>query len=162
MDLRTSKLIFAGLFASALLATEPTTAPPNYLPSEQQALTFIAKTIDWYRHLPAAQRIGTEPADLLFLEDNRPIAKDVVRLSFEFGKAVVAIRAPRNPAAGGTAPDLSVDLQYLAAANAKLDATTQQAVEQLKSIDQARLTARGADWKRLDAKGLSYKAVFKS
>ena len=151
MHLKTSRLIITGLFASALLATEPTTAPPNYLPSEQQALTFIAKTIDWYRHLPTAQRIGTEPADLLFLEDNRAIAKDVVRLSFEFGKAVVAIRAPRNPAAGGTAPDLSVDLQYLAAANAKLDANTQQAVEQLKSINQARLTARGADWKRLDA-----------
>jgi hypothetical protein len=76
----------------------------NYLPSEQQVLTFIADTIDWYRHLPTAQRIGATPADLLFIEDNRAIATNIVRLSFEFGKAMVVIDPPQNSPEPETTP----------------------------------------------------------
>ena len=48
-------LIVTGFIASVAFADDPTTATANYLPSEQQVLTFIADTIDWYRHLPTAQ-----------------------------------------------------------------------------------------------------------
>src|SRR5260370_32584321 len=84
-----------------------TTATANYLPSEQKVLTFIADTIDWYRHLPTAQRIGAKPADLLFIEDNRSITTNIVRLSFEFGKAMAVIDPPPNSPEPGTIPDPS-------------------------------------------------------
>jgi hypothetical protein len=91
-------LIITGLIATVAYADDPTTATASYLPSEQQVLTFIADTIDWYRHLPTAQRIGAKPADLLFIEDNRAITTNIVPLSFEFGKAMAVIDPlPNSP-----------------------------------------------------------------
>jgi hypothetical protein len=93
------------------------------LPSEQQVLTFIADTIDWYRHLPTAQRIGTVPADLLFIEDNRLITTNIVRLSFEFGKAMAVIDPPPNSPDPGTTrdpPAAKTELQHLIMAKTKV------------------------------------------
>jgi Mechanosensitive ion channel len=124
------------------------------LPSEQHVLTFIGNTIDWYRQLPTSQRIGSEPADLLFLENNRPTAMEIVRLSFRFGKAVAAIESPQStPLHPESRPATPADreLPYLLSVNSKLGASAQRSGDQLKSLTQARLTARGADLKNLDA-----------
>jgi hypothetical protein len=43
--------------------------------------------------LSIEQQIATEPADMLFLEDNRPIGVQVVRFSFDFARAGVAFEA---------------------------------------------------------------------
>jgi hypothetical protein len=146
---RTYRLIVPVLFASAVFTHDSTAQPANRLDSEQQVLTFIADTVDWYRHLPTSQRIGTEPADLLFLETNRPIATEIVRLSFEFGKAVAAINGQENSV---DPPESTAnrELHDLMAEKAKLDANTRQAVARLKLLTQARLTARHGDWKKLD------------
>jgi hypothetical protein len=138
--------------ASVAFADDPTTAA-NYVPSEQQVLTFIADTIDWYRHLPTAQRIGAEPADFLFIEDNRSISTNIVRLSFEFGRAMAVIDPRQNSPEPGTTPDppaAEAELQHLIVAKAKVDANTQEAVNQLKSLTQATSSARGADRKKLE------------
>ncbi|HXJ89787.1 MAG TPA: hypothetical protein VMS18_23435 [Candidatus Binatia bacterium] len=148
---RIGTLIVAGVLASTLLASRSTNAQANHLPSEQEVLTFIANTIDWYRHLPTAQRIGTEPADLLFLEDNGPIAREIVKLSFEFGKAVAAFAPPQDSPDAISAPTPpNSSLQYVVAAKASLDGNTQQGLNQLQSLAKARLTARGVERKRLD------------
>ena len=146
-------LINTGLIASAFLAHASTAAPANYIPSEQQVLTFIADTTDWYRHLPTAQRIGMAPADLLFIEDNRSITTNVVRLSFDFGKAMAAIDPPPSSPELGTTRDpraAKTELQDLIVAKTTVDANTHEAVNQLKSFTQATLSARGADRKKLD------------
>jgi len=146
---RTYGLIVTALFASAVFASDSTAEPVNRLVSEQQVLAFIADTVDWYRHLPDAQRIGTEPADVLFLETNRPIAAEIVRLSFEFGKAVAAIDGQENSADRAESA-VNRELHDLMAVKARLDANAQQAVDQLNSVAQARLAARHIDWKKLD------------
>jgi hypothetical protein len=148
-------LIITVLLVPTVFANDLTSAQTAQLPPQQQVLTFIADAIDWYRHLPTAQRIGTEPADLIFLEDNRPIATEVVRLSFEFGKAVAGIYAvqnlPDHAPSSSTGAVISAELEPLRAAKQKLDANTQQAVDELKPLTQARLTARGGDRKKLDS-----------
>ena len=146
---RTYRLIVPVLFTSAVFTHDSIAEPANRLDSEQQVLTFIADTVDWYRHLPTSQGIGTEPADLLFLETNRPIATEIVRLSFEFGKAIAAINGQEN-SVDQPESAASRDLHDLMAAKARLDANTRQAVAQLESLTQARLTTRHGDWKRLD------------
>lgn len=95
-----------------------------------------------------AQQIETEPADLVFLENNQAIATQIVRLSFDFGKAV-AIETPEQGYTSGP-PAADNETRYLMTAKAKLDANTQQAVVQLASLTQASLKARGADRKKLD------------
>jgi len=87
-------LIIAALFMSVVVPNSSAVEPASQLPSEQQVLTFIGNTIDWYRQLPTSQRIGSDAADLFFLEDNRPTAIEIVRLSFQFGKAIAAIELP--------------------------------------------------------------------
>src|SRR5512133_1690939 len=108
--------------ASVALAEDTTTVTAPYLPSEHQVLTFLADTIDWYRHLPTAQRIGTKPVDLLFIEDNRSITTDIVRLSFEFGRAMAVIYpspSSSEPVATPDSPAAKTELQHLIVAKAE-------------------------------------------
>jgi hypothetical protein len=146
---RASRLIVAVLFASAVLADDSTASLTNQLVFQKQVLKFIADTIDWYRHLPTAQRMGTEPGELLFVESNRPIAAEIVRLSFEFGKAIAAVDKRQNPA---DHPESAADrdLHDLIVEKARLDANTKEAVDQLKSVT-GKLRARQEDWKKVDA-----------
>jgi len=73
-----------------------------------------------------------------------------VRLSFEFGKAMAAIDASQNSPDRSGSTAANSELQYLIAGKTKLDANTQQAVDQLKSVTEARFTASAADRKKLD------------
>jgi hypothetical protein len=148
---RLCALAVTAVLASPILMNDGMGAVAYHLPPGQQVLRFIADTIDWYRHLPNAQQIGTEPADFLFVEDNRSITKDVVRLSFEFGKAVAAID-PVNAESALDPPAAKGEIQDLVAAKAKVDANAQQAVNQLNSLTQATHTARDAEGEKLSAK----------
>ena len=151
---RIRTLIVSGAVASAIFTNNAIAAEANHLPSEQQVLRFLADTIDWYRHLPTAQQIGTTPADLLFLEDNRSITTEIVRLSFEFGKVAAAIDPADNPAEAAftLAPaGARPELQDLVTAKAKVDSNAQQAINQLNSLTQTTLTARYVDREKRSA-----------
>src|SRR5437660_3303178 len=57
-------------------------------PQESQDLiSFLNETIVWYQQLTEQQQLVKEPSDLLFLNDNRQIAGQVSRLSFDFARA---------------------------------------------------------------------------
>ncbi|MBV8458554.1 MAG: hypothetical protein JO122_18295, partial [Acetobacteraceae bacterium] len=145
-------LIIAALFTSAIPNTSAAEAV-SQLPTEQQVLTFIGDTIDWYRQLPTPQRIGSEPADLFFLENNRPTAIGIVRLSFQFGKAVAAIESPQSTTSEPEArPGTPVDkeLAYLLSVRNKLGGSAQSSDDQLRSLTKAKLIARGEDRKDLE------------
>jgi hypothetical protein len=142
-------LIIAALFTTTVIPNSSAAEAASQLPSEQQVLTFIGSTIDWYRQLPTSQRIGSDAADLLFLEDNRPTAIEIVRLSFQFGKAIAAIESPDHAESrSGTPADR--ELPYLLSVKTKLGASAQRSSDQLNSLSQARLTARAAERARLD------------
>ena len=146
-------LIIAAVFTSAVISNTSSAEAASQLPTEQQVLTFIGDTIDWYRHLPTSQRIGSEPADVFFLEDDRPTATEIVRLSFRFGKAVAAIepsQSTRRHPGYGSATAADRELPYLLSVRSKLGASAQRSGDQLKSLCEARLTARAADRKKLD------------
>lgn len=146
-------LIVVAVFLPAVLPNALAAEAAGQLPSEKQVLTFIGDTIDWYRQLPTSQRIGSEPADVFFLENNRSTATEVVRLSFRFGKAMAAIQAQTTPghpeSRHGTPADR--ELPYLMSVQTRLGASTQRSGEQLNSLTRARLTARAADLKKLDS-----------
>ena len=153
MDNCMRALMITAFLTSAVVPNTPAAEATSQLPSEQQVLTFIGNTIDWYRQFPTSQRIGSEPADLLFLENNRPTAMEIVRLSFRFGKAVAAVEAPgstaRHPESISATP-ADRELPYLLSVKSKLGASAQRSGDQLRSLAQARLTARGVDARKLD------------
>ncbi len=80
-----------------LPAQDASTQPPP-LPSAQDVLTFVNQSIGWYRHIATEQQIATEPEDVVFLDDDRQLANQIVRLTFDF-----ALAYANNPNAGGAA-----------------------------------------------------------
>src|SRR5208283_3574287 len=125
------------------------------LPANQQVIAFLTESIDWYRHRAIERQIATEPVDLVFLEDNRAVAAQIVQLSFDFARtdASVAATAAAGNQKGSTAiatgpsPDLAqfVELEN----NAELGG--RQATEEIEAIKKKLQTARGAERGKLQA-----------
>src|SRR5271166_6795379 len=125
------------------------------LPSNQQVIALLTESIDWYRHRAIERQIATEPVDLVFLEDNRPVAAQIVQLSFDFARAdaSVAATSPAGDQKGSTAiatgssPDLAqfVQLEH----NAELG--VRQATEEIEAIKKKLVTASDDERRKLQA-----------
>src|SRR6185369_15725861 len=107
------------------------------LPDAPHVLGFLNRTIGWYDRLDAEARLADQPTDVLYLNDNRQLAHQVVTLSFEFAKADAQLIA--NPATPAPT-DRAQRMQKRAAS----------AAEQLKR-EQERLAALQAQSPRNDA-----------
>src|SRR5689334_6148988 len=64
--------------------------------SQQDVIAFLNQTITWQRHFAVEQQIATEPADVIFLNDNRALLNQVVKLSFDFARAEAELMAAQN------------------------------------------------------------------
>ncbi|MBV8052460.1 MAG: mechanosensitive ion channel family protein [Acidobacteriaceae bacterium] len=125
------------------------------LPTNEQVIAFLTDSIDWYRHCAIERQIATEPADLVFLEDNRSVAAQIVGLSFDFAHADAAVAASlsagkenvRGPIATGLSPDLAQFVQL--ENNAEL--WEQQASQEIAAIQKKLETARGVERRNLQA-----------
>jgi len=84
-------VLLVGVLTAGIFAQVSPPAPD--LPSDQQVLAFLTESIDWYRHRAVEEQLATEPVDLVFLEDNRPVAAQIVQLSFEFARADASLAA---------------------------------------------------------------------
>jgi len=141
-------VITIGLSAEVSLAASD-------LPANQQVIAFLTESIDWYRHRAIERQIATEPVDLVFLEDNRLVAAQIVQLSFDFARADASVAA--TAAAGnqkgstaiatGPSPDLAQFVQL--ENNAELG--EQQATEEIEAIQKKLQTARSEERRKLQA-----------
>jgi small-conductance mechanosensitive channel len=55
--------------------------------SASNVVQFLNETISWYHQLDTERGIASSTADAIYAEQNRQIAEQVVRLSFEFARA---------------------------------------------------------------------------
>jgi hypothetical protein len=125
------------------------------LPTNQQVLAFLTESIDWYRHRAIEEQLATDPVDLVFVNDNRPVAAQILQLSFDFARAdasLAAISQPDNQRgsaapASGSSPDLARFVQL--ENNARL--ASRQASQELELIKKKLLTARGEERRNLQA-----------
>src|SRR6202050_3609305 len=77
--------IVAAAMAGGLSADTP---PSTYqLPANSEVIGYLLQSVNWYRHVYAERQVVNEPADLMFLDDNQAIERQIVKLSFEFAKA---------------------------------------------------------------------------
>lgn len=136
------------------LAAEVSPAPSGLL-SNQQVLAFLTQTIDWYRHRAIERQIATDPVDLVFLEDNRQVAGQIVQLSFDFARAGASFAATSSAnnhngsaaMANGSSPDLA---QFVLEEN-NAELASKQTAQEIEAIKKKLLTARGADRRKLQA-----------
>ena len=64
------------------------------LPSDTQVVGYLLQSVNWYRHVYTEQQVANDPGDLIFLNDNQAIERQIVKLSFEFAKADAALERP--------------------------------------------------------------------
>ena len=95
MFLRRTIRFFLSTFLVCLAVAQTPLKPDN----PQDIISFLNQTILWYRQLTVQQQLATEPSDVLFLNDNRQLADETVRLSFDFARAEAQVLARTNPAA---------------------------------------------------------------
>ncbi|MGA8806962.1 MAG: hypothetical protein WB973_03720, partial [Thermoanaerobaculia bacterium] len=83
---RAIRILLAAGFSTLLLA-QSRNAPPSPLPKGSQLLGFLNQTVGWYGRLDAEGQLADQPTDVLYVNDDRQLATQVVARSFEFAKA---------------------------------------------------------------------------
>ena len=129
--------------------SQSTPAPTSTAGGEESIVPFLNQNIVWYRDLTQQQQLATEPSDVLFFNDNRQIAEQVVRLAFEYARA----RA-QALAAQPTAPASSANVspyQTLTTLAAKADQQYKDTQKEVDDLRQQLTTATGAKRRKLQA-----------
>src|SRR5580692_5719709 len=142
--------IVAAAMAGGLSADTP---PSTYqLPSDAAVIGYLFQSVNWHRHVYTERQIAKEPADLMFLDDNQAIERQIVKLSFEFAKADATLEASTasshdRPAASDSPP---ADLAHFIKLKGRNDQLIQQVMHEIENLDKKAKKATGADrrtWK---------------
>ena len=132
---------------STITCLAQSTAPAANLttPDPQQVLSYLNQSIDWYRHLTVEEDNTTDATDTLFVNDDRQMATQIVRLSFDFGRAAAQLASAQAPpeTSQNTANSRFQNLMRIAAQTDDTIRQTQAEIEQTRNaLDKARPPAR--------------------
>ncbi len=116
------------------------------LPTPQQVIDYLKQTIDWHHHLTVDEQLATDPADVLFLDDNRQVAKQALQLSFDFARAYAPL-APAQPVQGTASQPAKYQALFREAATS--DANVRQLQGEIADVKAKLRTAKGANLKKL-------------
>ena len=143
--------IVAAAIAGALSAD--TTQSTYQLPSNSEVIGYLLQSVNWYRHVHTERQVANEPADLMFLDDNQAIERQIVKLSFEFAKADATLQTSPTSLHGRTTPSDSppADLAHFIELKNRNDQRRQQAIEEIKNLDNTLNRAKGSDRRKLKA-----------
>lgn len=134
-------IAFVGANCCHAFGQTPAAAPVQI--NAQQVISFLNQTIDWYRHLGVEEQIASDPTDVLFVNDDRQMANQIVRQSFDFARAAAQNASTQSSEAPAQTPANS-RFQSLMQASTQADTTlreTQAEVDQLRD-KYAKATAR--------------------
>jgi small-conductance mechanosensitive channel len=150
-------VITAGMVAAQTQGGAASSPPSNTPkpPGAQEIMNYLNQTIGWYRHLPVEQQLA-DAGDLAFLEDDRTLADQIVRLSFDFAKAQAEslAKAPVSDAAlagqgqDGAAPSSH---QHLVDLGARAETQVRSSQEELERLRQKLAVATGRRRKELQS-----------
>ncbi len=143
--------IVAAAISSGLFADTP---PSTYqLPSNSEVISYLLQSVNWYRHAYTERQVAQEPADLMFLDDNQAIERQIVKLSIEFAKADAMLETSAaslrgRPTSSDPPP---ADLAHFIELKQQNDQLSQHAIEEIKNLDKRLNNAKGIDRRKLKA-----------
>jgi small-conductance mechanosensitive channel len=143
--------IVAAAMAGGLFADG---SPSTYqFPSNPEVIGYLIQSVNWYRHVYAERQVANEPADFMFLDDNQVIERQIVKLSFEFAKADAMLVTSAASSHGGTTSTdpPSADLAHFIELKKRNDERSQQAMNEIKSLEERLNRTNGADRGKLKA-----------
>jgi len=142
-------VVLAFLAVTATEAVPPKPEAPPALPESEQILLFLNRTLAWYERVGAQADLADQPTDILYVNDNRQLARQVVALSFESAKAQAQLIAG-NAAANPTAPSAG-RMQRMAQRAASTAGQLRREQDRLESLQQQLVSSGPADTARLTA-----------
>ncbi|HET9791147.1 MAG TPA: mechanosensitive ion channel domain-containing protein [Candidatus Angelobacter sp.] len=141
--------LIALVLAPCGVMSQSTPAPNSTVGGEESIVPFLNQNIVWYRDLTQQQQLATEPSDVLFFNDNRQLAEQVVRLAFEFARARAQALAAQ-PSASANSANVS-PYQTLTTLAAKADQQYKDTQKEVDDLRQQLTTATGAKRRKLQA-----------
>ncbi len=147
-----SIFIAAIILLSGGVLLKADTPAPGGLPDSQQIIAFLNQSITWYRHLGEEARLVDEPADVLFLYNDRQTAEQALALSFDFAHAEAQLLEARNPSADQPQDEAnSSRYQRLSQLASKADDQLNEKQQELADLQKKLATSRGNDRKVIQA-----------
>jgi small-conductance mechanosensitive channel len=116
--------------------------PPGAAVTGTDPLPFLKQTVDWYQHLRVEEQLSTDSADVTFLEDERQIAKQILRLSFDFARAQAKFVASTSAPATSDQPETG-RYSGLTQRSAEADEEVRQTEAELESVKRKLQNASG-------------------
>jgi small-conductance mechanosensitive channel len=150
--LHTSKLPLVILLIASAWQQVSAQAPSAALvtPNAQDVIAYLNQNIDWYRHLASEESIATDPGDVLFVNDNRETANQIVRLSFEFARAAAQVASTQSAPQTNPSP-ASSRFQNLVQIAVQTDQVVRQTQTEIDQVRNQAQTARPAARQKLQA-----------
>jgi len=134
--------------ATAIVGGLSAGSPQTYeLPSNERVVGYLLQSVNWYRHAYAEQQVANGPAGLIFLDDNRGIELQIVKLSFEFAKADATLEttAP-SPYGGPTLSDLPTsDLAYFMELKNRNDRVRREGFQEVETLNKKIARAKNSE-----------------
>jgi hypothetical protein len=122
------------------------------LVTAQDTLTYLKNTIDWYHHLRVDEQLATDAADVMFLDDERQLARQIARLSFDFARAEAKLLSSQsNPVAIGDNASDSARYSGLMQAAAAAEKEVRETQAEIESLKQKLQTAQGQSQRQLQS-----------
>ena len=114
-------------------------------------LQFLDQSINWYRQIDVERQIATEPDDLIAVNDDRPLADQIVRSAFDFARAEADFAVQTSGKSNQAQNPEDLHYQSLMQLAAKLDQQVQQSQSELQSDRQKLDAATGKKRRDLEA-----------
>ena len=143
--------IVTAAIAGGLSAETP---PTTYqLPSDAEVIGYLLQSVSWYRHGYTERQVANEPADLVFLDDNAAIERQIVKLSFEFAKADATLKTTAASSSGrpASADPPPPDLAHFIELKNRNDQLIRRVMLEIPNLDTRLNEAKGAARRTLKA-----------
>jgi Mechanosensitive ion channel len=140
--------------ATALVGGFSAGSPQTYeLPSNEQVVGYLLQSVNWYRHAYAEQRVANGPAGLIFLDDNRGIELQIVKLSFEFAKADATLEttAPSPHDTPTLSDPPTSDLAHFIELRNRNDQVRREAIQEVETLNNKIARAKNSERQELKA-----------
>lgn len=116
----------------------------------QDVIQFLNKNISWHQHLAVQRQTSLTPEDILLAGDDRSIADQIVRLSFDFARASSQL-LENSPGSATTARSSDARYQSLSKSATKLDDQIKQSRADLDALRQKLETSSPRQRKTLES-----------
>ena len=120
-------------------------------PDRSDILQFLDQSINWYRQIDVERQIAKEPDDVIAVNDDRPLADQIVRSAFDFARAEADFAVQTSGKSNQAQNPEDLHYQSLMQLAAKLDQQVQQSQSELQSDRQKLDAATGKKRRDLEA-----------